>query len=101
TFKIISFSAAIEKGLVNPDDRIDCQMGAITVAGRLVHDHHAFGSLTITEALAKSSNVAAIKLGIRVGDPTMYEFITRFGFGAKTGIELPGETNGILRRVER
>ena len=101
TFKIISFSAAIEKGLVKPDDRIDCQMGAITVAGRVVHDHHAFGSLTITEALAKSSNVAAIKLGIRVGDPAMYDYIKRFGFGSRTGIELPGETAGLLRPVNR
>lgn len=101
TFKIISFSAAIEKGLVTPDDHIDCQMGSITVAGRVVHDHHAFGNLTITEALAKSSNVAAIKLGLRVGDPSMYDFITRFGFGARTGIELPGETSGLLRPVNR
>jgi cell division protein FtsI (penicillin-binding protein 3) len=101
TFKIVSFSAALEKGLAKPEDRIDCQMGAITVAGRVIHDHHAFGSLTITEALAKSSNVAAIKLGLRVGDPTMYDYIKRFGFGARTGIELPGETAGLLRPVSR
>ncbi len=101
TFKIIPFSAAIEKGLAKPTDRIDCQMGAITVAGRLVHDHHAFGSLTLTEALAKSSNVAAIKLGVRVGDSTMYDYIRRFGFGSRTGIELPGETAGLLRPVKR
>lgn len=101
TFKIVAFSAAIEKKLAKIDDRIDCQMGAITVAGRVVHDHHAFGSLTIAEALAKSSNVAAIKLGIRVGDETMYDYIKRFGFGSRTGIELPGETAGILRKVER
>jgi cell division protein FtsI (penicillin-binding protein 3) len=101
TFKIVAFSAALENKLVRVDERIDCQMGAITVAGRVVRDHHPFGSLTITEALAKSSNVAAIKLGIRVGDPTMYDYIRRFGFGAKTGIELPGETNGLLRKVER
>jgi len=86
---------------VRVDDHIDCQMGAITVAGRLVHDHKPFGTLTIAEALAKSSNVAAIKLGMRVGDPAMYDYIRRFGFGSKTGIELPGETNGILRKVER
>ncbi|HEU4478033.1 MAG TPA: penicillin-binding protein 2, partial [Pyrinomonadaceae bacterium] len=101
TFKIIPFSAALEKGLAKPTDRIDCQMGAITVAGRLVHDHHAFGSLTLTEALAKSSNVAAIKLGVRVGDSTMYDYIRRFGFGSRTGIELPGETAGLLRPVKR
>jgi cell division protein FtsI (penicillin-binding protein 3) len=101
TFKVVAFSAALEKKLVRIDDRIDCQMGAITVAGRLVHDHKPFGTLTIPEALAKSSNVAAIKLGMRVGDPTMYDYIRRFGFGSKTGVELPGETNGILRKVER
>jgi cell division protein FtsI/penicillin-binding protein 2 len=101
TFKIVSFAAALEKGLAKPDDKIDCQMGAITVAGRVVHDHHAFGTLTITEALAKSSNVAAIKLGIRVGDETMYDYITRFGFGARTGVELSGETAGLLRPVKR
>jgi cell division protein FtsI (penicillin-binding protein 3) len=101
TFKVVAFSAALEKHLARVDERIDCQMGAITVAGRVVHDHKRFGLLTIPEALAKSSNVAAIKLGIRVGDQTMYDYIRRFGFGSKTGIELPGETNGILRRVDR
>src|SRR4030095_5652976 len=76
-------------------------MGAITVAGRVVHDHHAFGTLTLTEALAKSSNVAAIKLGIRVGDPGMHEYITRFGFGSRTGVELPGETAGVVHPLKR
>src|SRR6266404_3644569 len=99
TFKVVAFSAAIEKKLAKPDDRIDCQMGSIIVAGRLVHDHHPFGTLTIAEALAKSSNVAAIKLGIRVGDDGMYDYITRYGFGKTTGIELPGEAQGIVRPV--
>ncbi|MGH9928732.1 MAG: penicillin-binding protein [Pyrinomonadaceae bacterium] len=101
TFKIVAFSAAIEKGLAKPDDRIDCQMGSITVAKRLIHDHKPFGDLTLADALAKSSNVAAIKLGLRVGDPTMYEYITRFGFGSRTGIELPGETAGLVRPLSR
>jgi cell division protein FtsI (penicillin-binding protein 3) len=101
TFKVVAFSAAIEKGLAKPDDHIDCQMGSITVAKRLIHDHHPFGNLTIAEALAKSSNVAAIKLGLRVGDPTMYDYITRFGFGSRTGIELPGETAGLVRPLNR
>jgi cell division protein FtsI (penicillin-binding protein 3) len=75
-------------------------MGSINVAGRIVHDHHPFGTLTMTEALEKSSNVAAIKLGLRVGNESMYDYMTRFGFGSKTGIELPGETVGILRKVK-
>ena len=101
TFKAVAFSAAIEEGLARPDEKIDCQMGSITVAGRVVHDHTAFGTLTLTEALAKSSNVAAIKLGLRVGDERMYDYITRFGFGARTGVELPGETAGLVRNVTR
>ncbi len=101
TFKVVAYAAALEKGLAKPDDHIDCQMGSITVAKRVIHDHHPFGTLTLTEALAKSSNVAAIKLGLRVGDPTMYDYITRFGFGSRTGIELPGETAGILHPVNR
>jgi cell division protein FtsI (penicillin-binding protein 3) len=101
TFKIVAYSAAIEEGLVKPEDRIDCQMGSITVAGRLIHDHHAFGTLTIADALAKSSNVAAIKLGLKVGDARMYDYITRFGFGSRTGVELPGETAGLVRPIKR
>ena len=76
-------------------------MGSITVAKRVIRDSHPFGTLTVADALAKSSNVAAIKLGIRVGDQTMYDYITRFGFGSRTGIELPGETPGLVRPVNR
>src|SRR2546428_1465169 len=100
TFKIVAYSAAIEKGLVKPDDKIDCQMGSITVAGRLIHDHHPFGLLTVAEALAKSSNIGAIKLGLRVGDSSMFDFIKLYGFGARTGVELPNETAGIVRPVK-
>ncbi|OLE53941.1 MAG: hypothetical protein AUG51_10810 [Acidobacteria bacterium 13_1_20CM_3_53_8] len=101
TFKIVAYSAAFEEGLAKPTDRIDCQMGSIIVAGRLVHDHHPFGTLTLIDALAKSSNVAAIKLGLRVGDERMYDYIKRFGFGSRTGVELPGETAGLVRPVQR
>ena len=101
TFKIVAYSAAIEEKLVKPEDRIECQMGSITVAGRVIRDHHAFGTLTIAEALAKSSNVAAIKLGLKVGDERMHDYMTRFGFGSRTGVELPGETAGLVRPVAR
>src|SRR6266550_5309993 len=96
TFKVVAFSAAIEKGLAKPDDHIDCQMGSITVAKRVIHDHHPFGDLTLTEALAKSSNVAAIKLGLRVGDATMYDYITRAGerWSACGATSHPGDSLG-------
>jgi cell division protein FtsI (penicillin-binding protein 3) len=101
TFKVVAYSAAIEKGLVRPEDKIDCQMGQITVAGRLIHDGHAYGILTIADALAKSSNVGAIKLGLLVGDESMYDYIRRLGFGARTGIDLKGESPGILHPLKR
>ncbi len=101
TFKIVAYSAAIEKGLVTPDDKIDCQNGSITVAGRLVHDGHPYGVLTVADALAKSSNVGAIKLGLMVGNDSMYDFMKRLGFGSRTGIDLAGESPGILRPVAR
>src|SRR5256886_10243034 len=101
TFKIVAYSAAIEKGLVKPDDKIDCQMGQITVAGRLIHDGHPYGVLTVADALAKSSNVGAIKLGLLVGNESMYEYMKRLGFGSRTGIDLAGESPGILRVLSR
>jgi cell division protein FtsI (penicillin-binding protein 3) len=101
TFKIVAYSAAIEKGLVKPEDKIDCQMGQITVAGRLIHYHHPFGVLTIADALAQSSNVGAIKLGLLVGNDSMYDYMKRLGFGSRTGIDLTGESPGILRSLNR
>jgi cell division protein FtsI (penicillin-binding protein 3) len=101
TFKIVAYSAAIEEKLVKPTDLIDCQMGSINLLGRIISDTHAYGTLTITEALAKSSNVAAIKLGLRVGKERMYDYMMRYGFNQKTGIELKGETRGVVRRPEK
>jgi cell division protein FtsI (penicillin-binding protein 3) len=101
TFKIVAYSAAIEKGLVKPEDKIDCQMGQITVAGRLIHDHKPFGVLTIADALAQSSNVGAIKLGLLVGNEAMHDYMKKLGFGSRTGIDLAGESPGILRSLAR
>ena len=86
TFKVVAYSAALEKGLVTPEDKINCQMGEITVAGRLIHDHKPFGVLTVSDALAQSSNVGAIKLALLVGNESMNDFAKRLGFGSRTGI---------------
>jgi cell division protein FtsI (penicillin-binding protein 3) len=99
TFKIVPYTAALEEKMIKPDTRIECE-GSISLPGRVVHDH-AHGSLTATEALAKSSNVAAIKLGLRLGNERLYDYIRRLGFGSKTGVELPGETAGLIRPVSR
>jgi cell division protein FtsI (penicillin-binding protein 3) len=99
TFKLVAYTAALEEKLITPETRIQCE-GSISLPGRVVHDH-AHGSLTATEALAKSSNVAAIKLGLRLGNERLYSYIRKLGFGSKTGVELPGETAGIVRPVAK
>ena len=99
TFKVVAFTGALEEKLITPETRIECP-GSISLPGRVVHDH-AHGTLTATEALAKSSNVAAIKLGQKLGNDRLYEYIRRLGFGEKTGVELPGETAGLIRPVSK
>jgi cell division protein FtsI (penicillin-binding protein 3) len=99
-FKTILFSSALEEGIAQPSDVVDCQMGSIVVAGRLIHDHKPFGLLTVEQILEHSSDVGSIKLALRLGAPKYYQYIRGFGFGQLTGIKLPGENRGLLRPVE-
>ncbi len=99
-FKLVTYSAALEQHVAKPDDMIDCQGGQITLAGRVIHDDKSdrgMGTVTVATALARSSDVAAVKLALRVGQDRFYQFIRDFGFGNRTGMELPGETRGLLR----
>jgi cell division protein FtsI (penicillin-binding protein 3) len=98
-FKIVTYSAAIDQHLVTPDDKIDCQHGAIDVFGMKIHDHESLGVVTIAEALAHSSDVAAIKVGMKLGEDRLYSYLHNYGFGQQTGIELPGETRGMAKTV--
>jgi cell division protein FtsI (penicillin-binding protein 3) len=100
TFKIITLAAALEEGLTRPDEPVDCQMGQIYIGKHRIRDHKPFGVLTVAQILAHSSDVGAIKMGLRLGPEKLHQYIRAFGFGAPTGIELPGETRGIVRRVE-
>jgi cell division protein FtsI (penicillin-binding protein 3) len=100
TFKVITLTGAIENKAATPDDLIDCQMGQIVVAGRLIHDWHKFGVLSVRGILANSSDVGAIKVALRLGAPRFYDTIRAFGIGQLTGIELPGENRGLLRPLE-
>jgi len=99
-FKIVTLSAAIDQGITSPDEVVDCQMGAIYIAGHRIRDHHAYGLLTVAQILAHSSDVGAIKIGLRLGAPKFYQYIRAYGFGDPTGIDLPGENRGLLRRLE-
>jgi cell division protein FtsI (penicillin-binding protein 3) len=100
TFKLITLAGALENGITNPDEEIDCQMGTILVAGRLIHDHKPFGVLSVREVLAQSSDVGTIKLALRLGEPKFYQVIRDFDIGELTGIELPGENHGLMRPLE-
>ena len=99
-FKIVTVSAALDQEITHPDEMIDCQNGAIYIAGHRIRDHKPFGLLTVSQVLANSSDVGAIKIGLRLGAPKFYEYIRAFGFGQPTGVDLPGEGRGMLRRVE-
>ena len=100
TFKMITFAGAFENGVTNPGELVDCQMGSILVAGRLIHDHKPFGILNVREILEQSSDVGTIKIALRLGESRFYDTIRDFGIGQLTGIELPGENRGLLRPVE-
>jgi cell division protein FtsI/penicillin-binding protein 2 len=97
TFKIVTAAAALNEHKVRPDTTIFCENGIWNFGGRPLHDHKAYGELSVQDILVKSSNIGAAKLAISVGEQKFYEYIRRFGFGERTGIELPGEISGVIR----
>ena len=100
TFKVITLAAALEEHLTHADELIDCQMGAIYIGKHRIRDHKPYGMLTVSQILSNSSDVGAIKLGLRLGPEKFHHYIRAFGFGTASGVELPGETRGLVRRVE-
>ncbi len=103
-FKLVTYSSALDSNVAKPDDMIDCQGGQITLAGRVIHDDKSDRGMhvvTVATALARSSDVAAVKLALKVGQDRFYQYVRDFGFGARTGMELPGETRGLLRPTNR
>ncbi len=103
TFKLVTYSAALDAGVTHPDDMIDCQGGAITFNGRTIHDNQGehYGVIPVHKALEESSDVAAVKLALKMGPDTFYKYMRDLGFGSRTGTELPGETRGLLRPVRK
>lgn len=101
TFKLVTYSAAMDATGVQPDDIVDCQGGAIVLYGRTIHDDvsdRGMGKVTIATALARSSDVAAVKMALRLGKDKFYDYIHAYGFGQKSGVELPAETRGLLKK---
>jgi cell division protein FtsI/penicillin-binding protein 2 len=99
-FKLVTYAAAFELGMIKPEDKINCGNGEIRIGKRVIHDTHAYGVLSAADAFAKSSNVCAIRIAQRLGKEQLFDFIGRFGFGRKTGVELPGESRGIVNPLE-
>jgi cell division protein FtsI/penicillin-binding protein 2 len=101
TFKIVVGIAALEEKVVNPETRFDCSAGTIEVGGRRIKDDHKHGVLAFREVIQKSSNVGTIKTALMVGKPKFYEYIKKFGFGDRTGIDLQGEIQGLVKSPEK
>ncbi|MFM8395198.1 MAG: penicillin-binding protein, partial [Acidobacteriota bacterium] len=95
-FKIITYAAAIDQGIIKPDEMIDCGNGQISIGSRIIRDTHSYGRITIADSFAKSSNVGAIRIAQRLGKETFHRYIRDFGFGTLTGIGLPAESPGIV-----
>jgi cell division protein FtsI (penicillin-binding protein 3) len=103
TFKLVTYSAAIDGAGVKPTDIVDCQGGAWTLYGRTLHDDKSdhFGRITVQAALEHSSDVAAAKMAQKLGNQKFYQYMKAFGFGDRSGIELPSETRGLLRKPNK
>lgn len=101
TFKIIVGTAALEEKMVKLDTLFDCSSGYIEIGGKKIRDAHKHGVLTFKEVIQKSSNVGSSMIGLKLGKERIYKYARAFGFGEKTGIDLPGEVSGWIRPPER
>jgi cell division protein FtsI (penicillin-binding protein 3) len=101
TFKVVTIAAALEEKLTRPEEMFDCQMGSIVINGMRIRDSKPHGVISVADVLAVSSDVGAIKIALRLGEERFYKYIRAFGFGQQTGIELPGETRGMTKPLNR
>jgi cell division protein FtsI (penicillin-binding protein 3) len=101
TFKAMVIASALDCGAVRATDIFDCEDGAWFYAGKILHDSHEYGNLTVADIVKKSSNIGAAKIAIRMGEQKVYQSLRAFGFGERTGIELPGEDAGIVWKTDR
>jgi cell division protein FtsI/penicillin-binding protein 2 len=100
TFKIVVGSAALEEKAVGLNSTFDCSKGYIVVGGHAIHDAHKHGVLTFREVIQKSSNVGTTMIGMKLGKEKIYRYAKRYGFGDATGIDLPGEVSGWIRKPD-
>lgn len=96
-FKIVTLSAALEEGKVMEESRFNCENGAYRFGSHVLHDHRPHGLLTFREVIEQSSNIGTVKVAHILGPQTLYRYIRLFGFGSKSGIDLPGEIPGMVK----
>jgi len=103
TFKIVTASAGLEEGVVTPSQILDCGDGFIQIGSTQIHEHghNRYGLITFEDVMVHSSNVGAIRVGLSLGQDRFYRYIRRFGFGERSGVALPGEAQGSVRRTEQ
>jgi cell division protein FtsI/penicillin-binding protein 2 len=101
TFKTLSAAGALNRSLTRLDESIWCRNGTWSFVGGKITDHHPYGNLTVTEIIAKSSNIGAVILAKRMGDRAFHDWIRTFGFGTRTGVALPGEAHGIVHPLNK
>lgn len=103
TFKIVTAAAGLEESVVTPSQILDCGNGSIQVANVSIHEHggNRYGMLSFEDAMVHSSNVGLVRVGLALGPRRFFNYIRQFGFGARTGIQLPGEEPGLLRRTAK
>lgn len=97
TLKPFTVAAALAAGVLKPNALINCEGGRMAVADKFISDTHAHDLLRPAEVLAYSSNIGTAKIGRMLGDERLYWALKRFGFGTRTGVELPAESSGALR----
>ena len=100
-FKIVTLTAGLETTNLRPDTLINCGTGSFNLYGRIIHEaKHGYGTLSMADVLAHSSNIGAIQIGLKVGEKNLLEYIHKFGFGRRTGIPLPAESSGTVRELK-
>ena len=97
TFKTFVMAAALDWGLVQPGEMIDCHYGVYRMGRRLLRSDHPHGELSVEQVLIRSDNIGMAIIGQRLSNRGLFRVTEWFGFGRPTGIELPGETPGLVR----
>ncbi|MBI3621973.1 MAG: penicillin-binding protein 2, partial [Nitrospirae bacterium] len=101
TIKPLMLAGALEEKAIALNELFDCEQGRMMVANKPLRDHIPFGLLTPREIIQHSSNIGAAKIGMRLGAERLRGWLTAFGLGRPTGIDLKGEANGLLRPVSQ